>query len=464
MDRGALRQEVLGFGSCFTDTSAYNALVFMEDSVRNAFVEAMWGESGLRSSVGRMHINSPDYAVHSYNFDNVTDDFNLVHFDKSLTYDQQRVIPLIRLAKEKVEAWGGHPIRLFGSPWSPPGWMKNNNNMINSDAICLKNDTSEGSYRQVWANYILAWLHAYEFNNISLWGLTPQNEPQARQGQFESCAYDVPHYVDFVGKFLGPTILKDFPHLQIMGWDHNKLASLEYAEAIDEDGDANSATSGTAVHWYDYSNSLALDKLDAIHALNPAKFILATEACFLESLTFDFATTGFLYVADIIGDLSHWVSGWVAWNSVLLAGDKYPESYGGPNHDNTTHFGDPILFEYNSTGTQRLILQSAYWIIGHFSRFMRPGSFVVPTFGDTATSYDDFEAVRDFAVSCRSKQCPPPTKLPLLSVGYSDPAMQQAGVIVANPNSVPSAFIFWDVASKRYLNTSIPKQSIQTCE
>ena len=58
--------------------------------------------------------------------DNVTDDFALVHFDTALTYDSQRVIPLLHAAKATVkEAWGDD-VWLFGSPWSPPGWMKNN--------------------------------------------------------------------------------------------------------------------------------------------------------------------------------------------------------------------------------------------------------------------------------------------------------------------------------------------------
>ena len=150
-DTSLPRQQVLGFGSCFTDTSAYNAMVFMTPELQSQFVEAFWGETGLKASVMRMHINSPDYAVHSYNLDNVTDDFNLTHFDSALTYDSQRVLPLIRLATAKAASWGGTPLKLFGSPWSPPGWMKTNNKMINSEAVCLKNDTAMGSYKATWA-------------------------------------------------------------------------------------------------------------------------------------------------------------------------------------------------------------------------------------------------------------------------------------------------------------------------
>ena len=172
IDRSSKKQPIIGFGAAFTDTSAYNAMVFMRPAVRAQYLEAMWGESGLGWSVMRVHINSPDYAFQSYNFDNVTDDFALTHFDKNLTYDQQRVIPLIRAAREVSAGWTLDPILLFGSPWSPPGWMKNNNNMINSDAVCLKNDTAAGdSYAQTWANYILLWLQSYEAQGLAMWGL-----------------------------------------------------------------------------------------------------------------------------------------------------------------------------------------------------------------------------------------------------------------------------------------------------
>jgi len=233
IDRASPRQEILGFGACFTDTSAYNAMVFMQQDVRDAFVEAMWGGSGLRSSVMRMHINSPDYAVHSYNLDNTTDDFELIHFDAALTYDSQRVLPLARLALAKAASWGGTPLKLFGSPWSPPGWMKVNNDMINSGPVCLKNDTAEGSYMQTWANYIAQWVLAVEAHlNTSLWAVTPQNEPEARQAHFESCAYDVPHYVEWVGKYLGPVLAKAAPHVKILAYDHNKLDSLKFVEGL----------------------------------------------------------------------------------------------------------------------------------------------------------------------------------------------------------------------------------------
>ena len=72
--------------------------------------------------------------------------------------------------------------------------------------------------------------------------------------------------------------------------------------------------------------------------LGPDAVLLNTEACTLESLVIDWQLA-FLYVADIAGDLNFGASGWLHWNHVLLSGSMFPFWYGGPNHDNTTHFG-----------------------------------------------------------------------------------------------------------------------------
>ena len=239
----------MGFGAAFTDTSAYNAMVFMYEPVQAQFLEALWGSTGLGLNLMRVTINSADYSFQSFNYDNVTDDFSLVHFDHNLTYDRQRVMPLIRAARAVAAAWTTNEIKLFGSPWSPPGWMKRNGDMINSDVIGLKDDVAEGSYQQTWANYIVAWLDGYAAAGLPMWGLTPQNEPEARQLKFESCAYDVAHYVEWVGQFLGPAVKQRFPELQVMAYDHNKVDSVAYAAGVYNDSRASAVVDGFAVHW-----------------------------------------------------------------------------------------------------------------------------------------------------------------------------------------------------------------------
>jgi len=218
VNRTVTHQTIMGFGAAFTDTSAYNVEVWMNPQVKEELLQAYWGPAGLGYTIGRVPINSPDYAFETFNYDNTTDDFLLRDFDHAVKYDQQRVIPFIKHAMST----SADPIKLFGSPWSPPGWFKTNDNMINCKTPCLKDDAPGGSYKATWAAYIVAWLQAFAAQGLPMWGLTPQNEPLACQTKFESCGYTPAGMAEFIGKYLGPAVKTAYPDLQIMLYDHNK--------------------------------------------------------------------------------------------------------------------------------------------------------------------------------------------------------------------------------------------------
>ena len=454
VDSRQLHQTIMGFGTAMTDSSAYNAMVFMNASIRAEFFEALWGKGGLQYSIGRVTLNSADYSFQSFNYDNVTDDFALAHFDHSLAYDAQRVQPMIRGA----QAVAVHPLKLFASPWSPPGWMKTNDDMIDSYLPCLKNDTAAGdSYAATWAAYIVAWLRSYEAAGLPMWGLTPQNEPMAEQKRFESCAYTPTTMADFIKHHLGPAVRSAFPDLKIMAYDHNKQAALSWMQSLYGDAQAASFIDGTAIHWYDYESGLFLDKIASIAALDETKFILGTEACVLEALVYGW-NIGELYAVDIIGDINFGMVGWTQWNAALLIGDKYPFWRGGPNHDNTSSFGDPLLFSYDADGTQGLVRQSSYWIIGHLSRFAAPGSHRIGCSGaGVAATASEYDAVRAAALG-QHKGAP----LPLLATAFLSADGAMVSVVVVNPSDRSVAFNLRDVSGARAVSTTIPAHAVQT--
>eukprot|EP01047_Picozoa_sp_COSAG01_P023061 COSAG01_NODE_1389_length_10493_cov_12.367414_11_plen_76_part_00 len=61
-----------------------------------------------------------------------------------------------------------------------------------------------------------------------MWGLTPQNEPEARQHKFESCAYTPALMTDFIATHLGPAVKAKHPEVKIIAFDHNKVHSLKW--------------------------------------------------------------------------------------------------------------------------------------------------------------------------------------------------------------------------------------------
>jgi len=88
----------------------------------------------------------------------------------SVSHDKQFRIPFIKQAL----ATAGGRLNIFGSPWSPPALMKNNNNMLHGGKL-------KPEFYQSWANYYTKFIKAYQKEGIPIWGLTVQNEPMATQ-------------------------------------------------------------------------------------------------------------------------------------------------------------------------------------------------------------------------------------------------------------------------------------------
>ena len=65
----------------------------------------------------------------------------------------------------------------------------------------------------------------------------------------------------------------------------------------------------------------------------------------------------------MINDLNAGASGWVDWNILL-------DEHGGPNHVGNFCFA-PV---HADTRTGKLIYTNAYYYIGHFSKFVKPGA------------------------------------------------------------------------------------------
>ena len=106
-------------------------------------------------------------------------------------------------------------LNLFISPWSPPAWMKENNDMDHGGKL-------KTEYMQSWANYYVKFIKGYEAKGIPIWGLSVQNEPMAKQ-TWESCTFTAEDERDFIKNYLGPTLEKNgLGNKKLMCWDHNR--------------------------------------------------------------------------------------------------------------------------------------------------------------------------------------------------------------------------------------------------
>lgn len=374
-------QEIIGFGGAMTQASAVNLLKMSEEDQDVVMKGYFDKDEGLGYSLCRTTINSCDFSSESYSYDDVQNDWELKNF--SIDHDRQDVIPMIRKAMSINKK-----LKLFSSPWSPPGWMKTNGRM--DKGRYLREDC-----RQVWADYIAKFIKEYEKEGISIWGVTIQNEAHAEMG-WESCYYTAEEEREFAQDYLKPALIKaGLGDKKVFFWDHNKERVFDRAIETLSAPKAIEALDGVAIHWYAGDHFGALD---AFHQLYPDKLILGTEACVgnEEKARYE---TGERYAHDIIGDLNHWACGWVDWNMIL-------DTDGGPDHwkdeqvafkerfereggrkedlsENEKEFllpcmktgiwvGEaPVVVDHKSKEIRH---SSSYYYIGHFSKFIKPGA------------------------------------------------------------------------------------------
>jgi O-glycosyl hydrolase len=238
---------IVGFGGAFTEAAALNYQQLSQTG-KDTLMELLFGSSGLGYTVGRIPIGACDFSIDPYNFDNVEDDFNMTHFDGSVTHDVEvgMVDMALRATSMVRQAWSSGDennnnvyqqdgrMLLFASPWSPPSWMKQPTQDDAPDAVhaenmtgsteptCLREGTGpESRYAQAYALYLSRFVQAYQDVGLPLWALTVQNEPEF-PAPWEACAYTPQEQARFLQYHLGPILRQEHPDLKILIFDHNK--------------------------------------------------------------------------------------------------------------------------------------------------------------------------------------------------------------------------------------------------
>ncbi len=348
-------QEVFGFGGAITDAVA-EVYAKLTPAARQAFIKAYFDpREGLGYNVLRTTIHSSDFSSGSYTY--VKDgDRTLGSF--SIEHDMRHRVPLLRESLAAAKS-AGTDMRVFASPWSAPSWMKSNKTMLQGGSLLPE-------YRDLWANYIVKFVQAYEKAGIPLWGLSVQNEPMAKQ-RWESMIYSAEDETRFLGDHLGPALKKaGMGDKKIIVWDHNRDLLPQRAAHILSDPKARPYVWGIGFHWYEtWAKGQPMHRnVAAVHAAYPDVPLLMTEATvekFDPARLQDWAN-GERYGSEIMADLNAGAAGWVDWNMLL-------DSRGGPNH-----VGNYCFALLHASDDGQLVYTPSYAYMGHFTRYIKPGA------------------------------------------------------------------------------------------
>lgn len=346
-------QTFLGVGGAMTDAAAETFFKLPENKQQELLKAYYDVQQGIGYNIARLNMNSCDFSSGSYTY--VADhDTSLSTFD--ISHDTRYKIPF---TKKAIEA-AGNNMTVYISPWSPPAWMKDNNNMLQGGAL-------KKELYKPWADYYIKYINALEKEGIPVWGLSVQNEPMATQ-KWESCIYTAEQEADFIKTALGPALHNaGMQDKKLIIWDHNRDLIYQRASTTLRDPEVAKYVWGIGFHWYETwtGSDMMFDNLRRTHEAFPDKNLIFTEGC-KEKFSMDSVynwSLGERYGMSMINDFNAGTVGWTDWNVLL-------DETGGPNHVGNFCFA-PV---HANTKTGELIYTNAFYYIGHFSKFIRPGA------------------------------------------------------------------------------------------
>lgn len=338
-------QSVDGFGYTLTGSSAY-LIKRMGAAESAALLNELFGaaNSAINVSYLRISIGASDLSPSVFSYDDMPagqTDPTLANF--SLSQDTVDLIPVLKQILTINPS-----IKIMGSPWSPPTWMKDNNNSIGGSLL--------PQYYAVYAQYFVKYIQAMKAKGITVDAVTIQNEPQ-HGGNNPSMLMSATQQADFIRNHLGPAFAAANITAKIIVWDHN-CDNANYPITILNDAAAKAFVDGSAFHLY----AGDISALSTVRNAHPDKNLYFTEQWTGANGTFSGDLTWHVKNV-IIGSMRNWSKIALEWN---VANDP---AFGPHTPGGCTECKGAITIS-GSSFTRNV----AYYIIAHASRFVPQGS------------------------------------------------------------------------------------------
>lgn len=341
-------QEIEGFGASLTGSAAYVLNQNLSTTQRNILLNDLFDPSvGIGITYLRMTIGASDFSLSDYTYNDIPTnqtDFSLNNF--SIEKDEDDIVPVL---KKIVEIYPD--IRIMGSPWTAPAWMKTNASFKGGK---LKTDCYD-----VYANYFVKYIQAYKTHGITIDAITPQNEPLHFTANYPCMEMQPAEQAAFIKNSLGPAFAENDIDTKIIIYDHN-WDRPDYATTILNDPAAKAFVAGSAFHGYGGSVS----QMSTVHTAHPDKGLYFTEVSGGEWAT-NFSDNLQWAMANIfIGTTKNWSKTALYWNLAL------DENFGPQNNGCDNCRGVVTVNSSNGVVTKNV----EYYAIGHFSKFIRKGA------------------------------------------------------------------------------------------
>lgn len=340
INTGTTYQTMDGFGYTLTEGSC-EVISAMAATQQNQLLNDLYNPvTGLNASVVRISIAASDLSSSSYSYNETSGDVNMNNFSLNGP-DLNYLIPIIK----KIKLINPN-IKILATPWSAPRWMKTNNSWIGGSL--------QTQYYAAYARYFVKYFAAMQAQGISIWGITPQNEPENPHNE-PSMLMNSTEQKNFINQQLGPQMAAaGYGNIKIIAFDHNCDNTAYPIDVLNN----SSYVDGAAFHLY----------LGNISAMSTVRNATNKNVYFTEQYT----GSGGSFSGDfgwhmqnvVIGSANNWSKTVLEWNAANNP-SLGPRTPGGCN----TCLGAVTV--NNSTSYTKNV---AYYIIGQISKFVKPGA------------------------------------------------------------------------------------------
>ena len=356
-------QEFLGVGAAFTDSTALLFEQKLAPEARTALMHELFGPPpGIGLSLMRVPIAASDFSVERYSFDDLpagATDPTLAHFD--LGANGKRVLSLVQAAHAINPT-----LRLIGSTWSAPGWMKSSGSVIKGHLL--------PEHYDVFADYLLRFADSYQQAGVPLYGLTAQNEPGFEPTDYPGMRFEAVDRARFIAQHLGPKLSRRAGAPLYFDYDHNWDVSESPLQVLDVPAAAHYVA---GIAWHCYGGEI--DAQSLVHTAHPGFSALMTECSggewapsWAEGLRWFGGTL-------LIEEGRNWGSGTILWNLAL-------DERHGPHLGGCDDCRGVVTIDSTSGAVTRNV---EYYSLAHLGRFVRPGARRI----DSTTNLDGLISV-----------------------------------------------------------------------
>jgi len=347
VDDSVKYQTIEGFGASLTDSSAWLFDKKLTREQRKAALEMLFEpQKGIGLNVLRQPMGASDFALKDYSYDDVAPgekDSSLAKF--SIEHDKAYILPILK------EALAINPnLKIIGTPWSPPGWMKTSQSMIRGALL-------PEAYPAL-ARYFVKYVVAYKEAGVPIYALTIQNEPVNVPGNYPGMDMTAIEQANFLRDNLGPALHEAGLSTKVLVFDHN-WDLIEYPIAVLNDSKAATFAAGTATHCYGGSATAQSE----LHERFPDKEIWMTECS-----GGDWQKGNLLeqQARLIINSTRNWAKSVVLWN---LALDQNHEPFLG----GCTNCRGVVTVNHSASPAQ-VVPTVDFTALAHASKFLKPGA------------------------------------------------------------------------------------------